>query len=125
MAINYSSQISSILLTDDNSISNSSNVKLRMLNASPGLVTVDAYVVTPGTDLNTVSPTVSSLAFESSSGYLVESTGSWQIIFTLAGQKTALLNSGTLTLASGQIRTIVALNGESGGYTTAVLNDLN
>jgi len=125
VAINYSPQIRSILLTDDNSMPNSGNVKLRIVNASPGLGTVDAYVVAPGTDLNTASPSVSSLAFEATSGYLVESAGSLQIIFTSAGQKTALLNSGTLTLASGQIRTVIALNGETGGYTAAVLPDLN
>ena len=125
MAINYSSQIGSTLLTDDNSTPSSGNVKVRILNASPTLGTVDVYVVTPGTDLNSASPDVSSLAFEATSGYLVESAGSWQIIFTSPGQKTALLNSGTLTLASGQIHTVTALNGEGGGYATAVLNDLN
>ena len=125
VAINYSSRISSILLTDDNSMPSSANVKLRIVNASPGLGTVDAYVVTPGTNLNSVSPTISSLAFESGSGYITESAGSWDIIFTSPGQKTALLTSSMLTLASGQIRTIVALNGESGGYMAAVLPDLN
>lgn len=125
VAINYSFQISSILMTDDNSTSSSGNAKVRVLNASPGLGTVDVYVVAPGTDLNTISPTVSGLAFEATSSYLVESAGSWQVTFTSPGQKIALLSSGTLTLASGQIRTVIALNRESGAYTTAVLHDMN
>ena len=100
-------------------------MKLRVLNASPGLGTVDVYVVTPGTDLNTLTPSVSSLAFESSSGYVTKSAGSWEIVFTSPGQKTALVTTSTLTLASGQIRTVIALNGETGRFTTAVLPDLN
>ena len=125
VAVNYSSQISAILLTDDNSAPSSGNVKLRILNASPGLGTVDVYVVAPGSDLNSASPSVSALAFESSSGYVIESAGSWEIVCTAPGQKTALLATSTLTLASNQIRTVVVLNGAGGGYTTAVLDDLN
>lgn len=125
IAINFSSQISTTLLSDDNSTPTSGNMKLRIVNASPGLGAVDVYVVSPGTDLNTATPSVRSLAFESSSGYLVESAGSWQIIFTSPGQKTALLNTGTLTFTSSQIRTLVTLNATVGGYTTTLLDDLN
>jgi len=37
----------------------------------------------------------------------------------------SLLTSSTLTLASDQIRTVIALNGETGGYTAALLTDLS
>ena len=124
-AINFSFDITAILLADDNSTPSSGNVKLRVLNASPGLGAVDVYVVDLGTDLNSVTPSVGSLTFESSSAYVTGSGGSWEIVFTLPGRKTALVTTGTLALVSAQIRTVVALNGEAGGYTTAVLPDLN
>jgi hypothetical protein len=51
--------------------------------------------------------------------------GSYQVEFAQAGSKNVLINSNALSFSAGQIRTIVALDNPSGGYTTAVLADLN
>jgi hypothetical protein len=97
---------------------------LRIVNASPALGTVDVYVVSPGTSLTSVSPTISSFAFEGASDYqsLTAST-SYEVYFTLPNQKTAQIDSGPVSYSDGQIRTMVVLNGSAGGYTLATLSD--
>ena len=52
-----------LVLTDDNSAPASGDFKIRIVNASPNLGPADVYIVTPGTDLNTVSPNVEQSGF--------------------------------------------------------------
>ncbi len=69
VSLNFYSNISSVLLTDDNSAPTSGNFKLRIFNASPGMGAQDVYVVTFGTDISSVDPTFSSLGFGSATAY--------------------------------------------------------
>jgi hypothetical protein len=114
-----------ILLTDNNTPPSAGNMNLRIINASPSLGTADVYAVAPGTNLKTVSPTVSALNFESASSYIPLAAGSYQIYFTRTGQTVVLIDSGTVSFGVGQIRTVVGLNGAVSGYTATVLADLN
>jgi hypothetical protein len=100
-------------------------MKPRIINASPGLGRADVYIVAPGTDLTTVSPTISSLAFEVASSYQLLAAGTYKVFFTLPGQKFAYIDSGSLSFSAGQVRTVLGLNGTSGGFTSAVLGDVN
>jgi Domain of unknown function (DUF4397) len=125
LAGNYSSAINATVLTDNNSTPASGSVSIRIVNASPLLGTADVYVLAPGTNLINTPATVSSLNFESASSYLTLNPGSYEVYFTQPGQKAAIIDSGALTFTSEQIRTVVGLDGQSGGYTTAVLPDLN
>ena len=123
-SLNFSSNVWSMIATDDNSAPSSGNAKIRIASGAPYLGTVDVYVVSAGTDINTVNPTVSSLAFGSLSSYLSVAAGTYQVEFTLPGQKYPYIDTGVLSLASGQIRTVVGMN-TSSGYTAAILADLN
>jgi hypothetical protein len=123
-SMNFSSNIWSVVTTDDNSAPSSGNAKIRIVSAAPYLGTVDIYLVTAGTDINTVSPTVSSLGFGSLSAYVSVAAGTYQVEFTLPGQKFAYIDTGVLSLSSGQIRTVVGMN-TSSGYTATILADLN
>ena len=126
VAENFSSNPSSALvLTDDNSAPSSGNFKLRIVNVAPSLGPVDVYVVTPGTDLNTVSATVSNLAFGSSTGYQSLAAGAYEIELTNLGEKFPVLDTGWQTFSSGQVRTFVGLNAQSGGFTDSILQDVN
>lgn len=116
---------SAIVLSDDHSAPASGAIEIRVVNASPTLGAADVYIVTPGTDISTVSPAVSSLTYQSSSGYIPMNVGSYEVIFTQAGQKFAFIDSNSLSFSAGQIRTVVGLNGQNGGFTTSVLSDLN
>ncbi len=122
---NYSTSVKEVTLTDNNSSPSSGDFNLRAVQASPSLGAADIYVVAPGTSLSSVSPSVTDLSFESASTYLALSAGTYEIYFTPTGQKTASIDSGAISFSAGQVRTVVGLNGSNGGYTTAVLDDLN
>jgi len=121
----FSSQVANFVLTDDNSTPASGDFKLRVVNASPNLGPADVYIVTPGTPLTTVSPTLSNLGFGASAAYQSLATGNYEIELTSVGEKFAAIDTGTLTFSATQVRTFVGLNNPSGGFTYAVLPDLN
>jgi hypothetical protein len=125
IASNFSSSIAALVLADDNSAPSSGNFKLRIVNSAPGLGPADVYIVAPATDLNSVSPTLSSLGFDSASGYQSVTAGSYEIILTPAGQKFPAIDTGSLSFSSGQVRTFVALNSQAGGFSYAMLHDVN
>lgn len=120
--------IAAVTLTDDNSAPTSGNFKLRVVHAAPsGPANVDVYIVAPGTDISSMSPTISSLAYGQASSYQSMAPTSNQVIFTMAGDKTPVINQ-TYTLAAGQIRTLVTVNVQGGlsmSTTPLELSDLN
>ena len=123
---NFSASSSAIVLTDDNIASTTTgHIKLRIVNAAPGLGTVDVYVLPSGTSINNSTPAIVSLGFESSSNYLDLAAGSYSVVFTPHGSLFASFNTGDISFNAGQNRTIVALNNLSGGFTIGTLNDLN
>jgi len=124
VTLNFSFNIGSVLLLDDNSApTTSGDFKLRIVNASPGMGAQDVYVVTDGTNINSVSPTFSSLGFGSASSYSTLVAGSYRVFFASPGSKNVSLDSGLLTLSDGQIRTLLALNNTVGGFESTVLTD--
>lgn len=125
ISYNFSSNIQDLVLTDDNSAPASGDFKIRVVNAAPGLGPADVYIVDPATDLNTVSPTASNLAFGSSLNYQSLTGGSYKIVLTPVGQKFTAVDTGSLTLSSGQVRTFVGLNSQLGGFSYAMLQDVN
>lgn len=124
IASNFSSNIANLVLTDDNSATTSGDFKIRIVNAAPGLGPADVYIVAPATDLNTVSPTVSNLAFGAAAGYQSLTAGSYEVVLTPVGEKFAAVDTGSLTFAAGQVRTFVGLNSPS-GFTDTILQDVN
>jgi hypothetical protein len=125
VSLNFSFNISSVLLTDDNSAPTSGNFKLRIFNASPGMGAQDVYLVTFGTDINSVDPTFSSLGFGSAAAYSTLAAGDYEVFFTTPGQKFINLDSGKLTFSAGQIRTLLALNNPGGAFMSTLLTDAN
>ena len=114
------------ILTDSHTAPTSGDISIRVVNASSILGTVDVYVVSSGTDITSVNPTFSGLAFPSASTYSSLAPGSYQVIFTPAGQKFAELSSSSLSFSSSQVRTVLGLDiFGGGGVTTSVLSDLN
>ena len=83
------------------------------------------YVEPPNTNIGSLAPTFSSLAFGAASPYGVLTPGDYEVYFTSPGQKFINLDTRVLSFTAGQIRTLVALNAQSGGYTSTVLADLN
>ena len=124
ISANYSFNVMSIVLDDNNAAPPSGDFKLRIVNVSPGMGAQDVYVVTSGTNINGADPIFSSLGFGSASSYVTLGAGSYDIVFTPPGSKFVNLAS-TDTLGAGQIRTVLALNNPTGSYEAAVLSDVN
>jgi hypothetical protein len=127
LAVDLVANITALVLTDDNTPPAAGQIKLRLVHASPSAGNVDIYVEAPGTDINTVNPTLTNVAFKAASDYLSVPAGSYEVFITPTGTKTVAIDSGSLAISAGQIRTAVALDAPGGGVplTAVVLNDLN
>jgi Domain of unknown function (DUF4397) len=125
ISYSFSTQVANLVLTDDNSAPASGDFKIRVINASPNLGPADVYIVTPGTALSTVSPTLSNLGFGATAPYQSLAAGNYEIELTSVGQKFAAVDTGTLTFSSGQVWTFVGLNNPQGGFTYTRLQDVN
>ncbi len=121
---NYTSSITSMLLTDDTTAPASGNVKVRFLNVAPGLGNVDIYLVAPGTGPGLVPPTLQNLAFATASDYQAFSSGSYEFYVTTAGNIFAYIDSGSISLSAGQNLTLAAMSNRAGGFTYVSLSDL-
>lgn len=127
LAVDKVAGILPLVLTDDDTPPASGQIKLRLVHASPAAGLVDIYVQAPGTDITGISPTLTNVPFKAASDYLTVPAGSDEVYFTPTGTKTIALDSGSLALSTGQIRTAVALDAPGGGtpLTAIVLKDLN
>lgn len=127
LAANLVADIEPILLTDDNEAPSAGNVKVRIVHGAPSAPAVDVYVTAPGADLATATPTLSNVSFGVASGYLSVPAGAYQIRVTPTGTKDVVIDSGSVTLTAGQIRTVIATDNTSGGapFGAIVLADRN
>jgi hypothetical protein len=114
-----------LVLTDDNTTPSSGNIKVRVINASSNIGTADVYIVSSGAGIGSASPTFSNVAFPSASGYSTVAAGSYQVILTFPGTTSVKLSTGSMSFNSGQVRTIVVMDGQTGGLTSSVLSDAN
>jgi hypothetical protein len=125
LATNVAASISSVVLSDNTTAPASGNVNVRVMNAAPALGPVDVYIVAPGTDLIASTPIIRSMAFDAATDYQLLSAGSYEVVFTVPNSTFALVDTGALNFSSGQNRTVLALDGASGGFTATLLSDLN
>jgi uncharacterized protein DUF4397 len=130
--------IAAVVLTDDNTAPSSGNIKLRVVHDSFAGVShdcgtnnqtcpLDIYIVTPGTDITSVSPTISGLEYQQASGYQSLTADTYEVIVTDAGTKNRTIDQ-SYALAAGQIRTLVVVDVLGGGSLSTVpleLSDLN
>lgn len=127
IAANLLASIEPLLLTDNNAAPSAGNVKVRIVHGAPSAPAVDVYVTAPGADLATATPTLTNVAFKAVSAYLTVPAASYEIRVTPTGTKTVVIDSGTVPLASGQIRTVIATDAPGGGepFGAIILDDLN
>ena len=119
--------IAPIVLTDDNSTPPAGTVRVRAVHGAPSAPAVDVYVTAPDADIETASPVLSNVAFGAVADYLEVPAGDYQVRITPTGSKTVVIDSGALTLTSGQVRTAIAVDAAGGGapFDLLVLQDLN
>lgn len=126
-AINFVANIQGKVITDDNSAPKNGDVKVRLIHFSPSAGSVDIYVTAPGADLSQATPTLSNVPFDTVSDYLSVPAGAYEVRVTPTTTKEVVIDSGTLNLTAGQIRTGVALDnpGANPPFTAIVLKDVN
>jgi hypothetical protein len=127
-----STPFTGLVLTDDNTAPASGTAMVRVVNAAPSMGNADVYIVPAGSSLTGVSPTIANLALGSTSGYqnLTISTTAgasnlFEGLFTQPGTTLTFLTTGSFSLTSGQIRTVVGLNSQNGGFMATTLADLD
>ena len=121
------SEIEPLVLEDDRTAPTAGNVKVRAVHGAPSAPAVDVYVTAPGADLQSATPALTSVPFGAASDYLTVPAGDYQVRVTPAGSKTVAIDSGSLTLAAGQVRTVIAVDNPGGGapFDFLMLADLN
>lgn len=127
LATGRAEAIEPIVLQDDKSAPASGNARLRGIHGAPGAPAVDIYVTVPGADLQSATPLLADVGFGDVADYFEAPAGDYQVRVTPAGTKTVVIDSGTLTLSSGQVRTAIAVDAAGGGapFDLLVLEDLN
>lgn len=127
IASNVTAEITPIVLLDDNSTPASGSARVRAIHGAPGAPAVDVYVTAPGAAIETALPVLTSVEFGDVADYLEVPAGDYQVRVTPAGTKVVALDSGTLTLESGQVRTVIAVDAPGGGapFDFLLLPDLN
>jgi len=111
------SNVSAVLVTDDHSAPGNGDIKLRIVHLSPGVAPappngpgrINVYLVTPGTDISGLSPTIANLAYTQASDYQEIASGPVEVIVTHTTDQIAIADQ-TYNPAAGQNRTLVLLD---------------
>lgn len=120
--------VAPFITTDDNSAPAAGQARVRVVHLSPTAGPVDVFVTATGADLAAATPTLTNVPVQSASTYLSLPAGTppttpattYQIRTVPAGTAPALRAAAvnitaSITLASGNVRTIVAADNNVGG----------
>ena len=102
-------------------------MKLRLVHSAVDAGLVDIYITAPSDSIATIDPTISDFDFKDDSVYLEVAAGTYRVRITLADTKTVAIDTGSLALADGVIRTAIALDPAPGSsdFGVLLLEDLN
>ncbi len=120
---------SSCLLTDDSAPAPNSGAKLRIVDASLGVLH-DIYLMPAGSTPNG-SPLAPSSTFNSATSYQVLTPGAYDVVLTRSGTNQVLFDSGPIALAANQNRSLVVLSDcqpntcDFSVFRSLILADLN
>jgi hypothetical protein len=122
MVADTAASLKLIVLTDDNSPPPAGKIKVRAVHASPHAGHVDVYVTTPEDVLTGATPALTDVQFGQFSPYLDADEGTYRVRVTPKGRTDSLLiDSGDLSLQSGQVRTVIAVDAPGGGEPFSIL----
>lgn len=117
--------IAAVLKTDDNTPPPAGNIKLRIIHEAPdGPSNIDVYIVTPGTDITNVTPTISNLSFQQASAYQTKAVATYEVVMTDSVTHAVAFDQN-FTLLDGQSHTLVTLDASGGMMSALELSDLN
>jgi len=101
-------QQSSCMMTDDNTPAPNAAAKLRIMDASLGVLH-DIYLM-PSGSTPSGAPLVTLSAFNNATSYQALTPGAYEVFFTRSGTTQVLFDSGTISLAANQNRTMIVLS---------------
>ena len=104
-----------VALSDTNTAPAAGKAKLRVVNAAAAAGNLDVYITAPDADIAAINPTVAALQPEKATLYQVIDAANRRVRLTTAGTKTVVLDVNPVTLAAGQVRTVIALEAAAGG----------
>jgi len=101
---------STMMLSDDMSVSANGNPKLRVMNGATMSGPFDVFVIPTGM-APSGAPTISAQSFNMASAYSTLPAGSYDVFFTAMGDPTHILfHSASIMLGMNQNRTLVLMN---------------
>jgi len=114
-ALGQVSNLTPVIYTEDGAVDAatpaSGSAKVRVVHGSYVAGPVDVYVTAPGTTLSASSvPTLSNFVFGTITKYLTVPAGSYEVQITPHGSLTVAVTVPSITLASGQLYTAIAVD---------------
>ena len=127
IASGLAAEIEPIVLEDDSSEPAEGLARVRAIHGAASAPAVDIYVTAPDADLTAETPALTNIVLGDVADYIEAPAGDYQVRVTTTGTKTVVIDSGTLTLESGQVRTAIAVDAPGGGapFDLLILEDLN
>lgn len=105
----------SFVLDDDVSAPAAGKAKLRIAHAAAAQGAVDLYILAKAADLAAATADRANIAAKSASEYVVKDAGTYVVVLTATGQKTAVLTVENVKLDAGKVLTIAAVEKAAGG----------
>ncbi len=120
LAMGPFASIEGAVLTDDNTIPGTGNVRLRGVHAAAGAAALDVYITAPGAELAAAQPAFSALSFKDVSPYVSLAAGQYQIRLTLAGTTTVEHDAGNFTFGSREVHSVYILGPPTGATPLSI-----
>lgn len=100
--------------------------KFRVIHAAPNAPPIDVYLTQSGADLGSAIRLVFPFTYGTGSsdvfpGYVQRDPGTYQVRFTAEGTANVLVDTGSITVAAGQVRTVILLDDASGGLDFTIV----
>ena len=112
--------IEPLVVSVDRSAVTSGNVRVQIVHAAPAAPMVDIYVTALGDDIEAAQP-LATASFKESTGQVEVAGGDYQIRITLAGSKTVVFDSGTVTLPADADLLVAATQNTGTGTSPVTL----
>ncbi len=124
IALNPVADIDALVLNDSadgNAKPGAGKSKLRLVHAASQAGTVDVYITAPNAGIESLDPTISNFMFKANTKYLEVNSGAYRVRITAPHSKTAVIDTGAVTLPSGGVFTGVALDPKPGSNAFGAL----
>lgn len=107
-----------VQVSDDRSIPDDGEFRLRVGNLAPSRSSLDVYIVHPGDSVDDQTPLATALAYQSFADYKGIPAGSYQLKYTNAGSSHVIRSTDVIEFNSGGVYTHVLIDPEGGRGTS-------